>query len=352
MTKIIDQIWGRIISATELSDGSSTSYRRIFSLVALIMFIPDSLFLSELPDALFDPPRLSPFVFLSGYPGYWFLLILHLFIILGLLFIGLDRHIKLSGIVVTISFLILDGYRYSLGKVDHGILLPVTIFFFSLVNWKKHSKDSILPIPAETLIAVFIAFGMFTAGIQKAIIWIDFDSTQNGFISWFFNGYFQMDRSHLLSGWIFNAPNLLLELFDYTAVLFELSPFIILLTGNKKLWKYWLIVACAFHTANLLFLNISFHFHLLIYLAYLIPIGLQHWIEKISLKVYASIILLVAISQIAVLTLLHHPIVKAFIPEYSDQLIIDLILWLTVFFIGLWSIVSGKSTTAEESHAL
>ena len=46
---------------------------------------------------------------------------------------------------------------------------------------------------------VLIAFGMFTAGFEKALHWVNFDLSRNGFLSWFYRGYYTLDRKLLLA---------------------------------------------------------------------------------------------------------------------------------------------------------
>ena len=114
---------------------------------------------------------------------------------------------------------------------------------------------------------VLIAFGMFTAGFDKALHWINFDLSTGGFLSWFYSGYYTLDRNLLLAPFVLKLPPQSFKILDYAAVAFELSPFFFLLAGRAG-WRAWLLVATCFHLANALLLNIPFHTHVLVYLPF------------------------------------------------------------------------------------
>jgi hypothetical protein len=65
---------------------------------------------------------------------------------------------------------------------------------------------------------LFIAFGMFTAGLEKALHWINFDFSTSGFLSWFYPGYFTLDRKLLLAPAVLKVPPYLFKILDFLAV--------------------------------------------------------------------------------------------------------------------------------------
>jgi len=73
------------------------------------------------------------------------------------------------------------------------------------------------------IFACLIAFGLFTAGLEKAYVWLDGDLGTSGFMSWFVSGYFDLGRNFLLAPQVLKIDSRLFELADYTAVLFELT---------------------------------------------------------------------------------------------------------------------------------
>lgn len=117
------------------------------------------------------------------------------------------------------------------------------------------------------ILAVVLCFGMFTAGFEKALYWVDFDFGTGGFLRWFYSGFFTHGRDRLLAPVVMSLPPQTFELADYFAVIFELTPLVALLAG-RKWWLVWLLVASTFHLANTLLLNISFTAHAPVYLSF------------------------------------------------------------------------------------
>lgn len=272
-----DLLWKRKIASTTLEKGTIEAYRYFFVLIYLGLFLSPSTWIHQMPDALFNPPRLSIAMFFAGFPDQKVMIILKSLIIITILLIGFRYQTQIAGIVFIICHVISSSLTYSFGKIDHGILLPCALLCFSLNDWTtyKDINDSKirykLPIPSETLLAIFIAFGMLTAGFEKGIHWIDFDINKSGFLGWFYQGYYVLGRTELLAPYVFNLPDIFIECLDYFVVLFELSPFLFLFSGKIKLWRMWILIACFFHLVNTLLLNIPFKAHILVYLPFIFP---------------------------------------------------------------------------------
>jgi hypothetical protein len=117
------------------------------------------------------------------------------------------------------------------------------------------------------LLAVLIAAGFLTAGFGKAIAWIDFDSTENGFLCWLYRGYYSLNRQHLLAPLAVQLrPLWLWEMADIAAVLFELG-FLLAMFRRRSMYL-WLFFASGFHLINCLVLNISFFVYSICYVAF------------------------------------------------------------------------------------
>src|SRR5690606_34399596 len=71
-----------------------------------------------------------------------------------------------------------------------------------------------------------------------------------------------------LSSYVHLLPPLVLEAFDYVAVLIELSPIFFLLHSSKA-WRIWIMLICFFHLAIVLFLNIAFSLNFFTYLIFI-----------------------------------------------------------------------------------
>ncbi|WP_298524106.1 hypothetical protein [uncultured Christiangramia sp.] len=145
------------------------------------------------------------------------------------------------------------------------------------------------------ILSLAIVFGMFTAGFQKFYNWIDFDLSTNGFLRWFYDSYYNMERKELFSKYVLETPSFLLEGIDYLAVLFEISGISFLLAGRKQ-WRAYLLIASIFHLMNVLILNIDFMAHIPVYSIFLLsPILYLFYENTISNIKYAKFIFLTLI---------------------------------------------------------
>lgn len=340
MKSILDihqKIWTNIIATTRVETSVISNYRRIYTLFLLVIFLPNTLWLGTLPDALFDPPQISIPALLSGFPNATIILSLHLLIILGIVLTAINKYRVLAGISTVALTLFLFSFVYSLGKIDHNIMLFMVLFCFSLGDWGdfQNGKYGILPIPGETLLAIFLAFGMFTAGILKARHWIDFDLDASGFLSWFYNGYFNINRTELLADSVFSIPPLLIESFDYLAVFFELCPFLVLISGKRMWWKAWILIACSFHLANLLFLNIPFLIHTIVYLPFILHPKMTTIFARISNSHWNILIIVIGVVQVICLVAGGQSLFKYIINNHSTLLWVSLVCWLLTLSIGI-----------------
>ena len=346
--------WERIIKSSSIDQEVSSSYNKVFIIILILFFFPDSIWLSELPNALYNPPKLSIAVFFSGFPNYTILLISHILLVLSLILIGIDKFKVGLGILSFILIIFISNFRYGFGKIDHEILLPITLLCFSLGNWKcdKENINHFLPIPPETLLALFISFGMFTAGIQKLFSWIDFDTQYSGFLYWFNSGYYNLGRTNFLAPLVLKMPPLIIELFDYLAVIFELSPLFILTLGKKIYWKLWIVSACFFHFNTLLLLNINFTTHILVYLPYIIPLSLIHFFKKNTTPHGVNIsIIIIGSFQILSLILANKSLLNFLIADKKLNLYFALILWFLIILVGIYSMVTNsKKESSNKSN--
>jgi len=355
LVRLYREIWGRVISATSLNEETHNAYRKLFVFFSLLIFVPNLMWIHQIPDLLFNPPKLSFVALFSGFPNHFFLLLFHIIVVFSLILIGLNKYKREVGILCFISLIVLSGFKYSFGKIDHIILYPFAVLCLSLTNWRPinstQTKRSLLPIPGETLLAIFIGFGMFTAGILKAYNWVDFDTEYSGFLGWFYPGYYNMGRTHLFADVIFYLPEILIESLDYFAVLFELSPFLFLLTGKKTFWKIWVVLACFFHLSNTALLNIPFTYHLLVFLLFVLPISLVKLINNISNRVFTYSIFFIGFIQIGLLIAYEQPMIDLLFADSQSRIYIDFILWLLVYLVGLWNLIEiFKNRRLSNTH--
>jgi len=197
-------------------------------------------------------------------------------------------------------------------------------------GWGRHlallpDKESRLDNTAKSLslFSVLICFGMFTAGFEKALSWLDFDLTFNGFLSWSQNSIFRDFKHYLFAPYIKYLPAALLEAFDYTAVFFELSLLLFLL-HSRQAWKGWLLIACIFHLSNAVLLNIPYPRHIIVYLAFVDFTWLYHKLrDYLSLFYFRSIAVgvIVLIILIRCMLLFESPQITDFLEEDGTALL-------------------------------
>ena len=253
-------LWTRIERSTPSTSTGIDFYRVIFCASFLAFYRHKIIDFGQVPQALFDPPVFSFAFLFNDFPSSSVANLLYFVVGICIFLVGLGWHKRLNGLLAFCVYCILLNFQYSFGKIDHGILVPACILIFSLNDWNttKPAKGWRMPVNSTALLAVVLCFGMFSAGFYKALYWIDFDITQNGFARWFYSGYYNLGRDKLLASWVPSFPHIMLEMMDYTAVAFELSPAIFLLVGRRS-WNFWLCLAIVFHIANTLLLLSLIH---------------------------------------------------------------------------------------------
>lgn len=302
-------IFQRLIHNTKVGN---LHYFRIILGILFLINTQNLSFLGLMPNSLFRPDVLNFTNLFDSWPSHLFFEFL--FYTKIILAVALILGIKARVVFILIGLLgiIQSGFMYSFGKIDHGILMNVLPFAMAFTN--SGCKGAIVPDKrlkspnlSISILAVFITFGFFTAGLEKAFVWIDFNFSTSGFLSWFYPSYYSIGRDKLLASFVLNFPWWLTEIMDYIAVLFELTG-IIFLFISRKTWFYYLLIASIFHLFNTLFLNIPFQAHILIF-------GL--WFLTPFLSKFKFLVLLI-------------PLIFLF-----DNIYFPLIGWISIIGLGL-----------------
>lgn len=256
-------------------DEISLGFYRILFCVWLVLFYPPSYaWLGDVPKAFYDPPILSLASLLDSFPDRSFFLFLDILIAVSLLMVAVGFLTRSATAALLIAQLVGNSFQYSFGKIDHSIFVQCVLLVMLIVNWGRAlSIDQILSrrdakvAPTIWLLAVFLAFGFFSAGFGKAVHWIDWDFEKNGFLNWLYSGYYTLNRQELLAPLAMKVrPLWIWEAADFTAVLFELG--FVVAIFRRRWFMIWLLVACLFHLTNCLVLNISFAPYSMCYLAF------------------------------------------------------------------------------------
>lgn len=255
--------------------------RWIVGLYLLLASAPRYTWIADVPAGLFNPPPLSPAYLFGGFPSGPMFGLLEALMLVALTTMTIGWLTRTSTFALALCMMLGNSFTYSFGKIDHGFLVTALLVCMGIAGWGRHlSVDSArtggsgdgMSTSLQTqrglsLYGTLLAFGFLTAGVPKALKWIDGDASTSGILSWYYPKRLSLGHDQLLSGHLPGIPLILLELADYGAVLFELVGFLALLAG-RRWWLTFLLTASAFHLANTLVLNISFAAQALTYLTF------------------------------------------------------------------------------------
>lgn len=270
----LERLYHRIDSHTTVDADALACFRICFGLMMLFVFKTKLSWLKDIPEGFYRPYVLTLAKLFNSLPPDWFFTISDFLVVFLLLAITLGVKTRIISFVLFIIFIVNNSFAFSLGKIDHGILITMLLLFFSFSNAgtrlaivpDRKLSDQHLLFPVY---AILVVFGFFSAGYQKFFNWIDFDLSTSGLLSWFYNGYFSLERQDLLANFFFAVPLWVVETMEYFAVAFELSGLLFLLYSRKS-WHIYLLIASIFHLLNTLILNIPFQGHFLVYGLWLI----------------------------------------------------------------------------------
>ena len=257
-------------------------FRVVYALVVLVFATPNPAAAArygEFPDSIFYPP-LGPMILFSSFPDPVFFKIVTFILIFAGILVLFGLYTKGATLTVAGCLLILDGFAYSFGKINHFSPLIVLPLVMAFSGWgRTYSLDS-LRTPNEpttdpgkvndgnwnvVLMAFLLGIMMFTAGLSKAGGgWLSFSSQA------ILNVTIRMNfgwggPGGILGPYMAGSINsgLFWEALDYAAVLFELG--FILACFYRTSLRVFCIVALVFHLTIYLLLGISFHRFLIVY---------------------------------------------------------------------------------------
>lgn len=254
-------------------------YRILFAAAYIVLLgVPSFTWMSQIAPYFFEPQTFNIARWLvSGIPSFGVLLLLDGIVLLTLVGILFGFRTKLMSWGLTLSLLIGYTIQYSLGKIDHTIILVVVPAIMSFSGWEKcFSLDARrVPRPVEGspdgyvpfLMALVLGFGIFTASVPKLFGgWLLPD--QSAVVYQFYARYYAFGGPAPLAPlFMGDIPAWAWKVGDYSAVLFEFLFFPAVL--NKRVFQWFCGAAIVFHVANLLVLDIIFTSNLLVYLLFL-----------------------------------------------------------------------------------
>ncbi len=232
--------------------------------------------MSGLPADFFHPPP-GPMIFFDGFPPEYLLHAFHYTLVVALIFLCLGFFTKAASIGTGILLLVLQGFIFSLGKINHDLMLVAVPLVMAFSGWgaaysvdaQRKDKSTVTATGSGwtlTLMALITGFMFFTAGFPKIL---------GGWLDWmtqaaeghYFKQFFVRGRQDLLASYGQHIGSFWWELFDYGTVLFEVG--FLAAIFNPRSTRIFMGLAVLFHSGTMLLLNISFVPNFLAYAAFL-----------------------------------------------------------------------------------
>jgi len=359
-----NNFWERVVRSTYLDLPSLSIFRIVAGIFLLASHMPSYGWIASVPKTFFSPPVFSIANMFHTFPGDTFFFILDCLILASLAFVTLGIKARVSSFIFFACCLTGLSFQYSFGKISHVILAFMLFGCMAFSGWGRHlalwpDKATKTDDPAKclSLFSVLICFGMFSAGFEKAFVWLDFDLSFNGFLAWSQDTIVNSKMHYLLAPYVKYFPHLMLELFDYTAVIFELSPLLFLL-HSKRGWRLWLLVASIFHLANALLLNIPFPLHSIVYLVFIDFSWLHDKIKsrlinpRFRYGAIASVVLVALVRLVQIM--IGQNIISAFFSIEGAALLnlyLSIMIWCIVIFLIARSVLSESFSKGHQEPA-
>lgn len=248
-------------------------YRIIYAVAALFI-VPDISWVGEYPDFMFKAPP-GPLWVLSGFPSPAVLIALEVLRSLSLIMLALGIWTRYVSVAVWAMLSLTYGLTFTLGKVDHTILLVIVPLVLAFANWGDRFSIDALRCKHESvpqrqwplrLLALLIGWAFFAAAVTKLLTgWLS--PSSQAARGYFVLGFLTEDRTHLLANWVAaHDVTAVWELVDWMTVVFEFS--VLLALPWWRAFRTTLAVATTFHLGVLLTMNIDFSNAVVAYAAF------------------------------------------------------------------------------------
>jgi len=257
----------------DLGDRSISLYRIMFSLYILIFVNVKSIeTLGRIPETFYHPPY-GPMLLFDGFPSPVVFSIITFLVYLGAFALLLGYRTKWASLLTGLSLAVGYGFLYSLGKINHNMLLILVPLVMAWSRWGSYysvdriqgrmpEKTNVDGLPV-TFMAVCLGVALFIAGMAKILGgWLDpsLQAVQTHIV----RNYYLNDRHALLAATFVNIDwPLFWEMADWSTVVLEVG---LLLSVFKLSWFRGIISFLVFfHVGVLLVMNISFQHQLFVY---------------------------------------------------------------------------------------
>jgi Vitamin K-dependent gamma-carboxylase len=248
-------------------------YRVLYAACVLLQVVPTAAWLRHAPRAFFSPPIGLAALFTS-FPAPFVITGLNalLALFVGMLLVGWRTSVASLGTGLTL--LVLKSWEYSLGKINHDILLIIVPFVLAFSGWgdafsfdaARYDRGDRARSWPLALLALLIGYGMFTAGWTKLSSgWLDPQTLST--YGHLLNNYRATGRETLAAARALRIDSFVLwKAGDWAATLLELSFLAAIV--NREIFCVVMALATVFHLAVWLLFDISFWWNVLAYGAF------------------------------------------------------------------------------------
>jgi hypothetical protein len=249
-------------------------YRIVYA-VATLLTVSDVQWVSAFPDSLFNAPA-GPFQLLSGFPPSAVLIVLEVLRSLALVLLGVGIWTRWVSLAVAVLLLVTYGLSYSLGKIDHTILVVLAPLILSFAHWgRRVSVDAVLHKRAPQsqaqwplrFLALVVGLAFFAAAWVKLTTgWLS-PSTQAA-LGHSLVRFYSYDTTSASAQWVATTSSSRLgwELIDWLTVAFEFA--ILLAVPWWRAFRIAVAAAVLFHLGVYLAMDIDFSFNVVVYGAF------------------------------------------------------------------------------------
>ncbi|MEM6392951.1 MAG: hypothetical protein AAF797_09285 [Planctomycetota bacterium] len=244
----------------------SLAFVRITLALYLLRPLGYPVWLSQLPDSFYKPPP-GITMFFTGFPPEWVVLAMGLIstVCVLLMLFGLWT---LPATLVTVALMFLNwGITFSLGKIDHGQMLPICMLALGLAGWGKawsfdawRRKTRALPAGEPsgwpiTWLALVLSLGYFSAAIPKATSgWLLPDT--HATFGYLIRFAVDQERTRPIALWLMEHPGWWWKLPDYGTVLVEAG--LLFLLPRRRWFLLGLVAMLTFHWGVWVMMGIFF----------------------------------------------------------------------------------------------
>jgi hypothetical protein len=247
---------------------------RIILSVFLLSRVPDFQWVTQYPSAWFTPPP-GPFQVFDAFPPSSAMRAVEIAVTLCLVAMLVGYKTKFSSIAVSVLLITGYGFSYSLGKIDHNILMLLMPAVLAFSGWGGRLSVDSRRNPASgrraeqwpvRFLALLLGVAFATAAIPKLQGgWLD--PSTHAVQATLFDQYYGAGRTQYLADVFLGINNSLFwESLDYLTIALEAGLLFAVLSWRSL--RVACAIACIFHLSVYLMMNIAFTANVMVYAAF------------------------------------------------------------------------------------